>query len=381
MQQRIVMWGEIGTALKVLITIQLDEENTNILIHAFPKEEATKELQDALFTDWKNGGNFQFPETAYHWTVDANQDNILPENIRVERPELITQTQLKWSRKLMSTKLNQLLNEETALIEQDIDSIKEFDQTLWDKTKVQWNKISDYQKKGEISWEQTIILKEKINKIFDTLKALKKISQEGDDEKLHQIEKEFDVRIETLQNKLIYPDEWNTIFNELKKIQNELKESPAKWSSKRKLQNKINDIYTALKKYRSTEFVNKTKARIKQLHQILAGFKESIEREQDNFNMQVEKMKHYTRGKLSETEIHERFSHITERIKSKEQKIKNISKTIRDLEKDILKEQQRQEAELQKTKNQEDLQQTKKEHHNNEQTPADAELKQEETAD
>ncbi|MCB9075399.1 MAG: hypothetical protein R2760_05045 [Chitinophagales bacterium] len=352
MQQRIVTWGEIGTDLKALITIELDEANANIIINAFPKEKVSKELQDAIFNEWKNGGNFQFPETTYQWTVDAQQDNILPNNVRVDRPILITEAQSLWSRKLMSAKLNQLLNEEVALLNQQLEGLKEFEQSLWDKAKTQWDKIADYQKKAEISWEQTTILKDKINLIFDSLKALKRINHEGDEEKTLQISKAFNKVIDELEDKLIYPDEWNNIFNELKKIQTNLKESPIKWSAKRKLQNKINDIYAALKKYRSTEFINKSKARIKQLNQILSGFKENIERDKENYKMQVEKMQHYTRGKLTEAELQERFSHLFDRIKSKEEKIKNISKTINDIERDIQKEQNRQEQELQKAKEQ-----------------------------
>lgn len=352
MQQRIVTWGEIGTDLKALITIELDEANANIIINAFPKEKVSKGLQDAIFNEWKNGGNFQFPETTYQWTVDAQQDNILPNNVRVDRPILITEAQSLWSRKLMSAKLNQLLNEEVALLNQQLEGLKEFEQSLWDKAKTQWDKIADYQKKAEISWEQTTILKDKINLIFDSLKALKRINHEGDEEKTLQISKAFNKVIDELEDKLIYPDEWNNIFNELKKIQTNLKESPIKWSAKRKLQNKINDIYAALKKYRSTEFINKSKARIKQLNQILSGFKENIERDKENYKMQVEKMQHYTRGKLTEAELQERFSHLFDRIKSKEEKIKNISKTINDIERDIQKEQNRQEQELQKAKEQ-----------------------------
>ncbi len=352
MQHRIVTWGEIGTDLKALITIQLDEENANIIINAFPKENVNKELQDAIFNEWKNGGNFQFPETTYQWTVDAQQDNILPNNVRVDRPILITEAQSLWSRKLMSAKLNQLLNEEVALLSQNLEGLKEYEQSLWDKAKTQWDKIADYQKKAEISWEQTTVLKDKINQIFDSLKALKRINHEGDEEKTLQISKAFNKVIDELEDKLIYPDEWNNIFNELKKIQTNLKESPIKWSAKRKLQNKINDIYAALKKYRSTEFINKSKARLKQLNQILSGFKENIERDKENYKMQVEKMQHYTRGKLSEAELQEKFSYIFDKIKSKEDKIKNISKTISDIERDIQKEQNRQEQEIQKAKEQ-----------------------------
>ncbi|MBK6986701.1 MAG: hypothetical protein IPH32_19065 [Bacteroidetes bacterium] len=89
----------------------------------------------------------------------------------------------------------------------------------------------------------------------------------------------------------------------MKKIQNELKEANIKWNDKRNLYDSVNAIYDDLKKYRSTEIITKTQSRISQLKNILSGLLDSIERENDSFKMQVEKMQHYTRGKIAENEI------------------------------------------------------------------------------
>ena len=357
MQQRIVMWGEIGTDNNALITIELKEAETKVYIYAFPKEMATKELQDQIFVEWKNGGDIVFPETTYQWIIDANQDNILPENVKVDRPELITQAQNKWSRKLMSAKVLQLLTEETELILQNIDSIQNYDQQIWDKAKKQWDKIADYQKKGEITWEQTSLLKEKINLVFDALKAVKRITSEHDVEQSRVLAKAFDAQISGLQSQLIYPDQWKKLLDDLKKIQDEIKEAPIRWNNKRSLYDKINLIYDDLKKYRATENINKSKSRITKLKQILAGVVESIEREKDNYNMQVEKMQHYTRGRMQLDEIKNRFNYILDRIKEKENKAADIKKTIAEVEKLLAKETYRQEQQ-QKEKAKEATKQT-----------------------
>lgn len=346
MQQRIVMWGEIGTDNKALITIQLAESESKIYINAFPKESVTKELQDQIFVEWKNGGEISFPETSYQWIIDANQDNILPDNVKVERPDIVTQTQHKWARKLMSAKVMQLLTDECELILQNIDSIKDYDQKIWDKAKQQWDKIADYQKKGEITWEQTSFLKEKINLVFDGLKAMKRITSEHDVEQSRVLAKTFEMQIEKLQSMLIYPDQWKKMQDDLKKVQDELKEAPIRWNGKRNLYDKINAIYDDLKKYRATENINKSKSRIKQLNQILAGVIESIEREKDNYNMQVEKMQHYTRGRIQLDEIKNRFNYILDRIKEKEKKAEDIKKTIIDVEKILSKEEYKKEQNL-----------------------------------
>jgi hypothetical protein len=356
MNTRLVLWGEIGTDRTALIAINLEEETAKIHIYAFPKEEVTKEIQDKLFVEWKNGGEYDFPETALHWEVDANNDTILPENVKVDRPEIVLQSQHKWSKKLMSSKINQLLEDETKLLEEKASLVSEYDQALWDKAKTQWEKIASYQKKNEITWEQTSALKEKINSVFDALKAVKRINSENDEQANAALVKNITKRIEDLQSKLIYADQWKFIFDELKKIQHELKDAAIKWNHKRNLYNQVNSIYDDLKKYRATEIITKTQTRISQLKQIFDGLKDSIERDNDNFKMQVEKMQHYTRGKIGEDEIKSRFNYIIERIDEKKKKADGIKQTIEQLKNDVAKEkQQQQEREQEKIKRDEEL--------------------------
>lgn len=338
MQQRIVTWGEIGTDKKALITIQLDEAESKILITAFPKEMVSKELQNEIFVEWKNGGNNTFPETTYQWTIDANQDNILPENVKVERPEIVTQAQLKWSRKLMSAKLMLLLTNETELILQKLDTVQQYDQNLWNTAKNQWDKIAEYQKKGEITWEQTTQLKEKINHVFDALKAFKRLTNELDTQQSNQLIKKMEQQIDDLQAMLIYPDKWKQITTDLKKTQEEIKNTALNWNIKRKLFANIDSIYADLKKYRTNENINKSKTRITELKKILTSLEESIQREKNNYNMQIEKMQHYTKGKMPLQEIESKLSYITNRIKQKESKIADIKKTMQEVEKIIAKE-------------------------------------------
>lgn len=343
MNTRLVLWGEIGTDRKALIAIHLDEETAKIHTYAFPKEEVTKEIQDALFVEWKNGGEYTFPENAIHWEVDANSDSILPAEVKVERLDVVLQSQHKWSKKLMSSKINQLLSDEVKLLEEKASVVAEYDQTLWDKAKAQWEKIASYQKKNEISWEQTTVLKDKINSVFEALKAVKRINNENEDHANAVLIKSYYKRIEDLQAKLIYNDQWKFIFDELKKIQAELKDINIRWNHKRNIYNQVNAIFDDLRKYRLTEVLTKTNSRIAQLTKIMQGLKDSVARDMESYNMQVEKMQHYTRGKLSVDELKNRFGYILDKTKEKEEKIKGIEQTITQLKKDIEKEKKHQE--------------------------------------
>lgn len=356
MNTRLVLWGEIGTDRNALIAIHLNEATSRINIYAFPKDEATKDIQDALFVEWKNGGEFVFPENAIMWEVDANSDSILPENVKVDRPEIVLQSQHKWSKKLMSAKINQLLTDEIKLLHEKASVLAEYDQSLWENAKAQWDKITSYQKKNEITWEQTTVLKDKINTIFDALKAFKRIINENEDHANHLYVKELQKRIDDLQNKLIYEDQWKFIFEELKKIQAELKEAAIRWNQKRNLYDKVNAIFDDLRKYRATEVVGKMQNRILQLEKILHGVRDSIKRDSESYTMQIEKMMHYTRGKLTEEEIKSRFSFILDKTKEKETKAEGIQQTIEKIKKDVAKEKKQQEKREQ-TKAEKDEQQ------------------------
>lgn len=357
MNTRLVLWGEIGTDRKALIAIHLDEETAKIHTYAFPREEVSKEIQDALFVEWKNGGEYTFPDTAIHWEIDANSDSILPEEVKVERLDVVLQSQHKWSKKLMSSKINQLLTDEVKLLEEKASVVADYDQSLWDKAKAQWEKIASYQKKNEISWEQTTVLKDKINAVFEALKAVKRINHENEDQANAVLVKSYFKKLEDLQSKLIYNDQWKHIVDELKKIQTELKDAAIRWNQKRAIYNQVNAIFDDLRKYRMTEVVSKTQERITQLNKILNGLKDSIARDKESYAMQVEKMQHYTRGKLSEAELSNRFGFILDKTKEKETKVAGIMQTIAQLKADIEKEKKQQkEREEQKLKReQEDL--------------------------
>lgn len=361
MNTRLVLWGEIGTDRKALIAIHLEEETAKIHLHAFPKEEVTKEIQDALM-EWKNGGDYTFPENALHWEVDANNDTILPEEVKVDRTDVVLQSQHKWGKKLMSSRINQMLLDEVKLLEEKASVLADYDTSLWERAKAQWDKIASYHKKSEITWEQTTVLKDKINSVFDALKAVKRLNTENEDQANQVLVKSYHKRIEDLQAKLIYADQWKHISDELKKIQAELKElNNLRWNHKKALYNAINEIFDGLRKYRTTEIISKTKGRIEQLTKILNGLKDSIARDKDSYKLQVEKMQHYTRGKLGEGELKNRFSYLLDTIKEKETKLEGIQQTIAQLRKEIEKEQKQQESREEQRKQKEAEQEKKKE--------------------
>jgi len=337
MKQHLVLWGDIGTDRKALIAIYLEEEKNKIHLYAFPREQVTKEMQEKLF-DWKNGGDFEFPEEALHWEMRASDDTILPPEIKVDKPEIVTRAQGEWSRMIMSNRLLAVLQEEARLLQQRSENLGEYDPELWKSTKELWDKTSEYRNKNELTWEQAEVLKSSINIVFDALKAFRRLGNEKEDDTTIHNFKALDKKINDAVAKLIYPDEWGKLFEVFKAIQEEIKKFQLKQGQRRNLFIRMDEAFDELRKYRKAEYVNRNKSRITYLERTLDSISSSILQDKENYEHQYEKLKHYTRGKLSDAEMKERLVHILDRINDKEKKIADIRKSIHDIVKKMARD-------------------------------------------
>ena len=95
---------------KALIALYLEKQQQKF-IFILSQRQVSKEIQDA-FCRVEKWRRFLVSENAHHWEIDANSDSILPEEVKVERVDIVLQSQHKWGKKLMSSKINQLLTDE-----------------------------------------------------------------------------------------------------------------------------------------------------------------------------------------------------------------------------------------------------------------------------
>lgn len=335
MQQHIVLWGEIGTDRKALIAIDLNDEQKKVLIYAFPKEEVTEKLQDDLFQVWKNGGDYTFPENVLKWEISELGNADLPDGIELEKPELLAKAYANWLQKLDRLKKMEAFSSELSTIKNKVSELKDFDENIWNETKSKWQEILDAFSKNTISTSYKELLKLDIDEIFEALKAFKRIHKESDFE-ISQINfKALSKKIETCRERLIYPDEWNKIFDNLKNIQKEVKELPLMPKHSRILSGMLDSVFKEYKKYKETENQNKINGRITDLKRIAQKIQESIAKDEETYKHQFEKMMFYTKGKLSEKEIEERLKEGRPDSKEKLERIKSINKTIKSLEKSL----------------------------------------------
>lgn len=332
MQQHLLLWGDIGTDKKALLAIYLNVDEKEVVIHAFPKEQVDKKLNDELFA-WKNGASFNFPESDLVWHIDAHSESILPREIRVDKPEFVQRAQLAWGKLLMSTRLFKVCKEEIVLHKTLVSSTPEYNQKLWDKTKELWQKYSDMLRAHDLTWDQTELLKAEVNETFDMLKEAKrkKIQEEKNQNKA--IISGFEKAIEDQKALLIYPEEWPQIHESLRKIQADLKASTLRIHEKKPFFEKIDEIYQTLRSYKKTQDITHIKDRLDKLSKILKGIETTLAKDKESLAFQQEKLSHYTKGKNSPNQFGGLLQIIQTRIDEKEAKVADIKKTMSQLEK------------------------------------------------
>ncbi|MCO5232283.1 MAG: hypothetical protein LC105_10325 [Chitinophagales bacterium] len=330
MQQHLVLWGSIGTDRKALLAIYLHEENNQVVIHAFPKDQVDDNLQNQLFA-WKNGAPFDFSQNELVWYVEASGESILPREIRVDKPEIIQRVQDTWGKLLMSSKLFKVCKEEIVLHKLFVTSSLNYSHELWDKTADLWKKYSNMFRDQELTWEQKELLKAEVDDTFEVLKGQKRKSLEEEKSQSRVLIKEYDKKIEEQKGLLIYPEEWNKIHEALRNIQLELKSSPLRMQEKKVFFEKIDEIYQLLKTYKKTQNTTQTKDRLEKLGNILKGIETTLEKDKISLAQQQEKIAFYTKGKNAGNSWGGLLEVIQKRITEKEAKVADIKKTISEL--------------------------------------------------
>ena len=335
MQERLVLWGTIGNNIKSLLAIYLDDANNEVLIHAFPKEQVTEQVQNDLFA-WKNGAKYSFPQNDLIWHIDVNGDSLLPREISVEKPEFIQRAQENWSKFLMSRRIFQVCKEEIVLHKTFVQAGKKYEQANWDKTIQLWNKYTELLKSHELTFDHSRLLKAEVDDIFEILKTQKFQERQESQEKEKKALREFDKKLEALKALLIYPDEWNSIHEQLKGLNEELKILPVKHEARRKLFEKIDVIYKSLRSYKKTQNKAHLEKRLADLNRIVKSIDKSISRDQKNLEEQQQKIAFYTKGKGLNNGMNGLLQITQKKIDENVEKAKDIRKTIAKLEKELV---------------------------------------------
>jgi len=362
MKNKIVIWAKDEADQKLLLGIELNEKDNTVNIYKFPEAIVTEDFYKQLMSTWKNGTDLPFPEGYSTLTRPLSvTDDLLPVELKVDRPDIITRAKAEWHFVVLSSKLYELYQSELADISEKVDRLEQYSAPIWEEMKGFWSKVQGQVRERNLFREHANELRSSTNALFDKLKSMRKQM----DAKFREESKEhvtfFNEKLTEIKEKIEGGKSLQPLFEELKKLQSKFSSTKFSRDDRSKIWNKIDAAFKELKEKKygkagnnggNNNALTRLENRYDGLLQAIKRMKSSIDRDLRDKNNQSNQAER-AGGQLEAQLRQARIMMIDERINSKQAKMKDMLKTKEELEKKIAKEKDRAE----KRKEQEELKQ------------------------
>jgi chromosome segregation ATPase len=340
MKNRIVLWGTNDQDERVLIAMELKPHDNKVEIMTFPESLATEEFSRNMMDQWREGKPFDLPEGYQKMDRELTvAESILPDNLKVERGDIIIRAQTEWHFTVLSVKLHETYKSELLEIKEQVDKLSQFEAQTWDNLKTFWDKVQNQVRDRNLFREQADSLRDSANELFTRLKELrvrvdndfKVKSRENFDRLQSMIE---DVESRAAKGLRIQP-----LFDELRKMQQEFKELEFTREDRNKLWNRLDEAFKAIKGKRSgggnTSGDDNPGERLRRRYEGLIGaiekMRDSIRRDRQELDFQSKKVAS-TDGQLEAQIRQAKIKMVEERLHSKEEKLREMEETQTDLD-------------------------------------------------
>lgn len=335
MKTKVVLWGENAANEKILIGIELLERDNKILIHTIPHRVATEDFYQSMVNKWRENIDIVWPEERN--TIErplSVSDGLLPDDIRVEKTDIIARAQAEWHFIVLSNKLYEAYKEEIDELKHKVDALSDYSEGQWNELVEFWNKVSNHVKDKTLYKDQASTLKERTNILFDKLKDLKKNLYKQADQKSREVANELLNEVDAISEKISQGLGVGPLFEELKQIQNKYYKAQMNKKDKNSVWEKLDSAFKALKdnkgkkqdKENRNSEENHINNRLSGLADAIKRMEKSIARDKEEIDFQNKRI-NQTEGKL-ELQLREaKMKMIEQSIISKKEKLDDMLKT------------------------------------------------------
>ncbi|MEM6380283.1 MAG: hypothetical protein AAF705_18990, partial [Bacteroidota bacterium] len=128
MKTKLVLWGSNAQEEKVLIALELVAEDSTVKVYTFPEQSVTEEFNKLLLEEWRDGKAVEFPEG---YSIEERplsvSSRLLPDNLKVEREDIVVRAQTEWHFIILSSKLNEAYKSELEDLKERIAKMNKFE--------------------------------------------------------------------------------------------------------------------------------------------------------------------------------------------------------------------------------------------------------------
>jgi len=333
MKDRIVIWGTDQREQDILVAIRLLHNEDIIKIWTFSKEGLDKDFAEKLFENWEEGMEDSFPKPHQLIERGITEENLLPENIKTKKSDVIRIAEQEWRVRVLSFRLYEHLKEQIKQLDIRAANLTMFSKDVWEEAKDVSKSIKENTLDRNIKREHTTELRNSLDPVFDKLKKL----QENEHDKFLAASK---TNLEGMQAKIdgVMTDVENSnntkkAFDALKVLQQETKGIELITKHHYSLRTSFNKAFEALKEKRKAGFSEKIGKRVEGLKGAIAKMESSIKRDKDSSVYQTSKLSRDKTTQLEHQLRSAKIKLIDDRIESKQAKLNDMYLTLKDLEK------------------------------------------------
>jgi hypothetical protein len=326
MRNRFLLEGEMNRAVYIAVNFNIDA--LVIELRVFEKNKQNLEI----LQEWVRN-NTPTPEPLVDFTRTVEDENMLPEEIKVEDVGKVRELEIEWGNLLIHTRLLKGFEDDLTLIKEKLATLENFSQDLFEETENFWKKLLEFKKDFNLPNEKIDEFKIHIDLIFDALKELRKESKKEFDELSIEKYRQMKARLSHIEQKLESGKvNKKNISEELKQIRAEFVKTAMRKNHKQEIDETINQMFEKLSAIKIQVVDEKTQKRISDLEAILEKMNKSMDWEKKELAKEQknrDKTDQIFQLKLIDTKI----EMLKNKIDEKESKIKNIEATLTKLRK------------------------------------------------
>ena len=344
MKSKLVLWGTNAQEERVLIAMQLRADDNKVDIWMFPEAIASPDFSQQMLNDWRNGAEVAFPEGGTHLERELSvAESLLPDDIKVERTDIINRAQGEWHFIVLSTKLHAAYKSELAQLEDQVNQLSDYSGEAWDALKNFWNKVQDQVKERNLFREHGDELRDATNGLFTHLKGMRTAVMHEFEDNSKTWYAQFNSILDEIEQKVEkgvkgFPD----VFDQLKQTQNKFRDQKLTREHSNNLWNRIDLLFKTVKEKKfGNNAINDSSAgeRLTRRYEGLIG---AVDKMQDSIDRDIQDLEYQRKrveqseGQLEEQLRQAKINMINERVKSKQEKLNEMLATKADVEAKIL---------------------------------------------
>ena len=342
MKTKLVLWGTDAQDNRVLIALELLPETNKVNIYTFPESVATEEFSQKMLKEWRNNEPIEFP--SEHTKLDRElsvTEGLLPEEIKVERGDIIQRAQTEWHFIVLSAKLNESYQGELNALEERVEKLENYDGDVWNALKGFWDKVQVQVRERNLFREHANALRDNTNALFAKMKELRAKLDDEFQRLSGENHDKFMGILEDIEKRISEGLRLQPIFDELKELQRRFRDTKLTREHRSKVWERLDSAFKVVKARRFGAGAAEDKSPMERLNRRYDGLiaaiekmERSIQRDRDDLEFQNRKIE-ASDGQLESQIRQAKIKMIQERISSKESKLGEMMQTKSELDRRI----------------------------------------------